>query len=52
MREDLARRKQQMKKSDGPLVEIAGVTPELEKLASEELPVVQPVKKAPKTMRE
>ena len=41
MREDLKRRKQQMKKSDGPVVEIAGVTPELKKLASEALPEVK-----------
>lgn len=37
MREDLKKRKQQMKKSDGPLVEIVGLTPELVKMASEEL---------------
>ena len=30
-----------MKKSDGPVVEIAGVTPELTKLASEALPEVK-----------
>lgn len=41
-----------MKKSDGPLVEIVGLTPELEKLASQELPKIPEMKQTPKTLRD
>ena len=52
MREDLKKRKQQMKNTDGPLVEIVGLTPELEKLASQELPKIPEMKQTPKTFKE